>query len=52
MERKESLRAYLTRQLPLVESDLFSLAHRYGVRDVRELHEAVREGRFQEAKAF
>ncbi len=49
---RESLRFYLERKLRLVESELFSLAHRYGVQTVFELDEAVQAGRFHEADAF
>ena len=38
--------------LRLVESELFSLAHRYGVQTVFELDEAVQSGRFHEPEAF
>ena len=49
---RESLRLYLERKLRLVESELFSLAHRYGVQTVFELDEAVQAGRFHESEAF
>jgi hypothetical protein len=44
--------AQLERKLRLVESELFTLAHRYGVRTVAELDQAVQAGRFHEPEAF
>ncbi|WP_423225698.1 hypothetical protein [Candidatus Amarolinea aalborgensis] len=49
---RDSLRLYLERKLRLVESELFTLAHRYGVRTVAELDQAVQAGRFHEPEAF
>ena len=49
---RDSLRVYLERKLRLVESELFSLAHRYGVQTVFELDEAIQSGRFHEPEAF
>jgi hypothetical protein len=49
---RESLKQYLERKLRVVESELFLLAHRYGVRDVTELDEMIKQGRFHEDEAF
>ena len=49
---RESLRLYLEKKLRVVESELFLLAHRYGVRDVAELDEMIKQGRFHEDEAF
>jgi hypothetical protein len=49
---RASLRLYVAHQLRVVESELFSLAHRYGVQTVFELDEAVRAGKFSETEAF
>jgi hypothetical protein len=49
---RESLQLYLEKKLRVIESELFLLAHRYGVRDVTELDEMVKQGRFHEDEAF
>ena len=49
---RESLRVYLERRLRLAESELFSLARRYGVQTVFELDQAIQDGRFYEPEAF
>ena len=49
---RESLRVYLERRLRQTESELFTLAHRYGVETVAELDAAVQAGRFHENEAF
>lgn len=49
---RDSLRAYLERKLRLIESELFTLAHRYGVKTVFELDQAIQAGRFHEPEAF
>lgn len=49
---RESLKLYLERKLRVVESELLLLAHRYGVRDVTELDEMIRQGEFHEDEAF
>ena len=49
---RESLKLYLEEKLRVVESELFLLAHRYGVRDVTELDEMIRQGKFHEDEAF
>ena len=49
---RESLKVYLQRNLRLVESQLFSLAQRYGVRSVTELDEKIQQGVFHENEAF
>ena len=47
-----SLRLFLNHNLRLVESQLLSLARKYGVQTVAELDELVRSGRIHEAEAF
>ena len=47
-----SLRLFLRHRLRLVESQLLSLAHKYGVRTVTELDELVQGGHVHEAEAF
>jgi len=49
---RESLKLYLEKKLRVIESELFLLAHRYGVRDVAELDEMIKQGRFHENEAF
>ena len=49
---RESLQAYLERNLRLVESELFMLAQRYGVQTVEELDKAIQTGRFHEKDTF
>jgi hypothetical protein len=49
---RESLKLYLEKKLRVIESELFLLAHRYGVRDVAELDEMVKGGKFHEDEAF
>jgi hypothetical protein len=48
----ESLRLFLHHQLRRVESQLLSLAHKYGVHTVTELDELVQTGQVHEAEAF
>jgi len=48
----DSLRTYLERKLRITESELFTLARRYGVQTVFELDQAVQAGRFHEPEAF
>lgn len=49
---RDSLKLYLEKKLRVIESELFLLAHRYGVRDVTELDEMVKGGKFHEDEAF
>jgi len=49
---KESLEVFLKRRLKVVESELFLLAKRYGVLDVREFDKMIQEGRLHEQEAF
>lgn len=49
---RESLRLFLRHQMRLIESQLFSLAHKYGVRTVAELDQMVRSGALHENDAF
>jgi hypothetical protein len=47
-----SLRLFLNHNLRLVESQLLSLARKYGAQTVAELDELIRSGRVHEAEAF
>ena len=47
-----SLRLFLNHNLRLVESQLLSLARKYGVQTVTELDELIKRGRVHEAEAF
>jgi len=49
---RQSLRLFLGHRLRLVESQLLSLAHKYGVRTVTELDGLVQRGQIHEAEAF
>ena len=49
---RQSLKLYLEKKLRVVESELLLLAHRYGVRDVTELDEMIRQGKLHEDEAF
>lgn len=49
---RESLRVYLQRSLRLIESELFSLAQKYGVQNVTELDEKIQQGVFHEGETF
>jgi hypothetical protein len=49
---KESLEVFLKRKLKVIESELFLLAKKYGVLDVKEFDKMIQEGRFHEREAF
>jgi hypothetical protein len=49
---RESLRLFLNHRLRLVESQLLSLARRYGVQTVTELDALAQTGHIHEAQAF
>ncbi|MCC6498877.1 MAG: hypothetical protein IT313_01275 [Anaerolineales bacterium] len=49
---RESLKVYVQKSLRLIESELFSLAQRYGVQSVTELDEKIQQGAFHEEEAF
>ncbi|MBU1615973.1 hypothetical protein KJ693_11790 [bacterium] len=49
---KESLKVYLNRKINTIDSELFILAKRYGVQNVFELDEVIKEGRFHEEDSF
>lgn len=49
---RESLHLFLSHRLCLIESQILSLAHRYGVRTVTELDELVQSGQIHKAEAF
>jgi hypothetical protein len=48
----ESLKTYLEKRLSKVESDIFLLAKKYGVKNVFELDLKVKEGFLSEKEAF
>ncbi len=49
---RDSLRLFLKHRLRLVESQLLSLAARYGVRTIAELDKLAQSGQIHEAEAF
>ena len=49
---KESLRTYLKQKLSKVETEIFVLAKKYGVKDVFELDSRVKEGLISENDAY
>lgn len=49
---RESLRMYLQRRVRLIESELFALAQKYGVKDVTEMDQKIQQGAFHEEEAF
>ncbi len=49
---RESLRIYVQRSLRLIESELFNLARRYGVKNVAELDQKIQDGIFHENETF
>lgn len=49
---RKSLEVYLNKKLNAIEAELFILAKKYGVKDVFELDEAIKEGRFHEENSF
>ncbi|HIC94780.1 MAG TPA: hypothetical protein EYP09_11120, partial [Anaerolineae bacterium] len=48
---RESLRLYL-KKLRVIESELLLLAHKYGVKNVTELDEMIKQGKYHEDEAF
>lgn len=49
---RESVKLYVEKKLRVVESELLRLAHKYGVQNVTELDEMIRQGTYHEAEAF
>ena len=49
---KESVKTYLNQKLSKVESEIFILARKYGVKDVFELDARVKEGLISEKDAY
>jgi hypothetical protein len=49
---RESLRLYVGRKIRLLESELLRLAHKYGVQNVTELDEMIKQGKYHEDEAF
>jgi len=50
--QRESLKLYMEKKLRVVESELLRLAHRYGVQNVTELDEMIKQGKYHEDEAF
>ncbi|TEU18965.1 MAG: hypothetical protein E3J21_04890 [Anaerolineales bacterium] len=49
---RESLKLYVEKKLRIIESELLRLAHRYGVQNVTELDEMIKQGKYHEDEAF
>lgn len=49
---KEGLKTYLEKRLSKVESDIFLLAKKYGIKDVFELDTKVKEGFISEKDSY
>ena len=49
---KQGIETFLRRKLKMIESELFLLAKKYGIRDVFEFDKMVKEGKFHERDAF
>jgi hypothetical protein len=49
---RDSLHIYLQRKLRTIESEIFTLAHRYGVRTVFDMDEAIQSGKLHEPESF
>lgn len=49
---KESLKTYLEKRLVKVETDIFIIGKRYGVKDVFELDSKIKEGFLSENEAY
>ena len=49
---RESLRLYVERKIRVLESELLRLAHKYGVQNVTELDEMIKQGTYHEGEAF
>jgi hypothetical protein len=49
---RESLRLYVEKKLRVIESELLRLAHKYGVQNVNELDEMIKQGKYHEDEAF
>jgi hypothetical protein len=49
---RESVRTYLKQKLSKIESELFVLAKKYGVKDVFELDSRVKQGLINEKDAY
>ena len=49
---KESLKSYLNQKLAKIESEIFIIAKKYGVKDVFEFDSRVKEGLLKEKDAY
>ncbi len=48
----DSLKTYFEHELKIIESELFSLATKYGIKTIEEFNQAVEKGKFKESEAF
>ncbi|MBN2543108.1 hypothetical protein JXI42_09620 [bacterium] len=49
---KESLQNYLKRKLKLVETELYVLSKKYGVKNVNDFDQAISNGKFHEENSY
>jgi len=49
---RESLKLYVEKKLRVIESELLRLAHKYGVQNVTELDDMIKQGKYHEDVAF
>ena len=49
---KQSIEFFLRHKLKMIESELFLLARKYGVKTVTELDKLIKEGKFHEEDTF
>ncbi|MEW6102804.1 MAG: hypothetical protein AB1630_03145 [bacterium] len=49
---RESLKSYLEKKLSRIETDIFLLAKKYGVKDVFDLDSKVKKGFFSEKESY
>lgn len=49
---KIGLRTYFEKKLSSIESELFLLAKKYGIKNVFEFDEAIKQGKFHEDSSF
>jgi hypothetical protein len=49
---KIALRTYFEKKISNIESELFLLAKKYGVKNVFEFDEAIKQGKFHEDNSF
>lgn len=49
---QESMKVYLEQKLRLIESELFELTYKYGVKNIEEFDKKIKEGKFHEQNSF